>query len=313
MSEQNSAPKFAFYYMLSLVSLIFLSISIGQIFFQIINKSIDDPIGTFGGNFSSGTLRFGISALIISAPVFFTLMRIIYKSLFDGKLNRDSEVRKWLTYFILFISSVVMIGWMIATLNNYLNGEITLKFALKALTSIAIASIIFSFFFYDIRRKDVVGAKDKVVSSYFYGSLVLVSVSLIAGFIFSDSPATVRAKKHDRLIIENFQQIENAINSFYTENKKLPENLSVLTDRESFKYFVSDQNIKDPQSGKAYEYRVLEKERFEICGEFQRTNKDEKDEIDKIYVDRWPHEAGRQCFTIRAQDLVTGEILPIKR
>src|SRR3989339_434199 len=164
--EKNNAAKFAFFYMLSLVSLIFTALSTGIIIFQFINKNITDVLSTTTTGFDSSALKFAISAVIIAAPIYFVLMSLINKNLFEGNLDKESGIRKWLTYFIIFISSVVMIGWLIGTVNFFLDGELTIKFILKSITAILISAIIFSFYLYDIKRGEVQKKKDKIVRDY---------------------------------------------------------------------------------------------------------------------------------------------------
>jgi len=312
-SNQNSS-KYAFFYMLSLVALIFSSISIGMIAFQIINKSFTDPLNLFQGRFSSGALRFAISALVIAAPIYFVTMRQIFKSMASGLLGKDSEVRKWLTYFILFVSTVVMIGWLIATLNNFLNGELTVKFILKAATSIIISGIIFSFYFYDIRRKEAVG-KDIILQAYFYGALALVIVSLVASFFFIESPAKVRARNHDRQILANLSQIDDAVNVYYNKEKAVPEKLEDLFKDQSRQIFITEDALKDPANGKFFDYKKLAANSYEICATFNLSNKEsEKDDseiIDPFLEERWAHESGFQCFTKKAE-LLDSQGSPIK-
>src|SRR3989339_593834 len=101
--EKNNAAKFAFFYMLSLVSLIFTALSTGIIIFQFINKNITDVLSTTTTGFDSSALKFAISAVIIAAPIYFVLMSLINKNLFEGNLDKESGIRKWLTYFIIFM------------------------------------------------------------------------------------------------------------------------------------------------------------------------------------------------------------------
>ena len=136
----NHSARFAFLYMLSLVALVLTSLSTGMVIFQIINKYIPDPIGRFGEDFSSDVLRFAIAALIVAAPLFFLTSRQIYKNLFKGVLAKDAGVRKWLTYLILLVSSLIILGWFIGLINNYLGGELTIKFILKAITAMGISA-----------------------------------------------------------------------------------------------------------------------------------------------------------------------------
>jgi hypothetical protein len=212
MSQQKNSAKFAFYYMLSLVALIFMAVSAGVIIFQIINKHFTDPIGLFQGMFSADALRFAISALFISSPIFFIITWQIFKNLFSGNLDEESGVRKWLTYLILFASAVVMLVWLIITMNNFLRGELTVKFALKALTSLVIAGAIFVFYLYDIKRKDIKGKKDKVISIYSYSSIAIVAAIFIISLFFIESPAVSRSRNHDDLVLNNLDQIDSIIN-----------------------------------------------------------------------------------------------------
>jgi len=313
MENPKSGAKYAFFYVLSLVALIFTALPIGMIIFQIINKVFPDPIGTYEGVYSSGVLRFAISALIIAAPIFFLTMRYIYNSLYKGTLEKNSRERVWLTYVILFISSVIMIGWLIATLNSFLNGEITSKFILKAIASLAIAGSIFTFYFYDIRREEIQEKEDKVILGYAYGSMAIVIIALIAGFYFNDSPAKVRAMNHDRLVIQNFDQIDNAVNSYFNKNKSVPVNLEELVKADGRDYFVSSDTIKEPETKKFYDYKKLAADSYEICADFKASNKEALNaDYDKFLNDRWQHEAGYQCFTKKAELYRGIDAAPIK-
>lgn len=306
MDSNKNAAKYAFFYMLSLVALIFTSVSVGMILFQIINKTIADPL-TLGiyqpGRFSSGALRFAISALIISAPIFYLAITQIFKSMRSGLLEKESGIRKWLTYFILFVSVVVMLGWLIATLNNFLNGELTAKFILKALSSIIISALIFSFYFYDIRRKDIKEKKDNIIRIYFYGSIVLVSAALIASFFFIESPSKVRAQKHDRQVVLNLSQINDAVNSYFDKTKTVPEKLDQLFEDQTGRIYITQEIVKDPQTGQAFDYKKTEKDTYEVCANFNLSTKDANDgeDYDKFLDERWTHEAGYQCFTKKAE------------
>lgn len=293
MEQQNSA-KFAFYYLLSLVALVFMALSTGMIIFQVINKAIVDAIGATPGLFDSGALKFAISALIISIPIYYVLAWKINKSLFSGQLDKNAGVRKWLTYFILLISAVVMIGWLIATLNNFLNGELTLKFILKALTAIIISALIFVYYLYDIRREEVANKKDKIISIFFYGSLAIIIATLITSFFFVESPAQTRAKKQDNSILDQFERIDNAINTYYLDNKKLPSKLEDLTGNKPG-YYISEDDLKDQVTKEKFGYKLTAKDTYELCASFKTTNKG-KDQLDYYFRDRWPHDGGQQCI-----------------
>ena len=299
MEKQNA--QFAFFYLLSLVSLVFVSISTGMIIFQIINKTIVDDLTLAPGGFMQEVLRFAISAIIVAAPIYFAMMWLINKNLLSGNLEKESGVRKWLTYFILLVSAVVMIGWFIATVGSFLNGELTTKFILKALTSILISALIFSYYLYDIRRADV-SKNNNIIRVYYYGSIAIALVALVSAFFFIDSPAKVRVQKYDQAITNKFSQIDYAINAYYGENKKLPENLKDLIGGGST-YYILENEITDPATGVAFVYKVDAKDSYELCATFKTENKSQANDK-SVYTDtRWLHDIGYQCLKQRIASL----------
>ena len=299
MDTNNNSAKFAFFYMLSLVALIFMALSAGMIIFQIINKNIIDVLEQYRGHYSADQLKFAISALIISAPIFYFTARQIYKNLFSGALGKDSSVRRWLTYLVLFVSSVVMIGWLIATVNSFLDGELTIKFILKAVTAISIAASIFTFYLYDIKREQVAGKKDKVIQMYFYGSLAVVIAVFIASLFFVESPAKTRNRKLDNAILENFNDIDRAVSDYYYDEKKMPENLDKLVSE--FNY-LTNKDIEDPLSKTKYEYNIIDNKKYELCASFRTSNKDQNEVKYNYYKDLWPHDAGYQCISQKVKE-----------
>ena len=293
MTQQNNAAKYAFYYILSLVALIFMSLSAGMIVFQIINKNIADVINQYRGRFSPDQLKFAISALIISAPIFYFTAKQIFKNLFSGALDKDSQIRKWLTYFILLISSVVMTGWFIAVVNSFLDGELTLKFILKVLTAVGIAAIVFTFYLYDIKRENVAGVKDNVIRIYFYGSLALIIAIFVGALFIIESPRETRDRKMDNEVLLKLNRLDSSVRSYYVENEKLPVNFGELMIE--FNYLDED-NFEDSVTGAKFEYTVKEAKIYEFCANFRASNNDESDAYKNLYGKEWEHDAGHQCF-----------------
>ncbi|MBA3047793.1 hypothetical protein KKC83_04750 [Patescibacteria group bacterium] len=308
-NSANNSAKFAFFYMLSLASLVFMSLAAGMIIFQIINKNIVDVLEQFRGSYSPDQLKFAISALIISAPIFYVAMSRIYKSLFSGELDKDSGVRKWLTYFILLVSSIVMIGWLIATINSFLDGELTGKFILKSITAIVIAAAIFTFYFYDIKRDVAVGEKNKIILIYFYASLAAVIAVFAASLFFVESPQETRNRKLDNMVLDKFNQIDNAVNTYYQENKKLPGSLELLA--EEFPY-LTNEDLADAATGKKFGYKPGENNSYELCADFRTSSKgEENDAYNNFYKENWPHDAGYQCLKQKVRDKNSGELMPL--
>ncbi len=309
MPNTNNSAKFAFFYLLSLVALVFTSVAIGMIIFQIINKTVVDELSLAPGGFVQDALRFAISAIIIAGPIYFVMMWLVNKNLLTGKLDKESGIRKWLTYFIMLVSAVVMIGWLIATINSFLNGELTVKFILKSVTAILISALIFSFYLYDIRRGDV-SRNNNIIRAYYYGSMAIALAALAASFFFIDSPQTVRQQKFDQTIINKFSQIDNAVNAYYGENKKLPADLNVLLNGGST-YYIVENDVTDPTTGKMFDYKITAKDNYQLCTTFKTKNKSQANDK-SVYVDtHWLHDSGYQCLKQRVTLIDNPKSLPV--
>lgn len=282
MSSINSA-KITFFYLLSLFGLIFVAISSGMILFQVINKLIPDALN-YSGRFSPEALRFAISAVIVATPVYYWMTSLIQKSLKSGELDKESQLRKWMTYIIIFVSAVVIIVSLIGIINNYLSGDLTSKIALKVLTTIVISGIVLSYYLYNIKRTNF--EKETVSKVYFWSSLALVIIILISGFLIADSPAQVRKIKHDTNTINDLNSIRNGIEEYSRINGKLPESLDNLN-ADMLYYHKTETEITD------YEYRVLNGQEYEICAEFEANSEDNNNQY---FQKEWFHEIGRKCF-----------------
>jgi hypothetical protein len=289
-----NAPKYAFYYLLSLVALIFSALSVGMIVFQFINKNMPDIFGKFGVDFSPDVLKFAISAIIIAAPIFFWMSKLIYKNLAKGNLDKDAGVRRWLTYFILFVSAVVIISFLIATINSFLNGDWTTKFLLKMLTVVLIAAIVFSFYLYDIRRIVVIKKTDRVLKIYFWGALAIMIAAFVCALFIVESPATARGRLVDERIVNNFYSLQSSVTNYYSYHKKLPATLNDLrVDNPTSEMYL------DPATNQEFAYILVSDTSYQLCATFRSDNKSQKDIYTQYVEERMRHGSGYQCLDFK--------------
>lgn len=268
-APKSNAAKFVFFYLLELVSLGFMTVSFGIILFQIINKDVADALTGYSGSYDEGALKFAISALLVSTPIFYVIGSFIQKSLFTGELKKDSGIRRWLTYLILFASFLIFVGWLIAFIYNYLNGEVTMKFILKTLSVLVIAATVFGFYLYDIRREAVENIKDKVLKIFLISTLSAIVIVFVASFFVAESPAVARDRRFDDQVINSFYAISNCVGTYYSETQKLPDGFSVLLEDNCN---LTTDNLKDAQTGQAFDYQITGTTTYEICANFRTSN-----------------------------------------
>ncbi len=295
-SSPHSAAKHMFYYLLVLFTLSFTAIGLGQILFQVVNAVFIEPAASYDASYSDWVLRFGLSSVIIGAPVYWLITHIINQELQKRSIDRDSAVRKWLTYLILLISSMTVIGFLIGVLNSFLSGELTVKFILKTLSALLIAGVVFSYYFYDIRRERFEDGRTIVIFRSIFGSVVVLTV--ILGFFFNTSPSILRSLRQDGERVNRLRNIGYQVTQSYQENKVLPKDLSVIDGK------VFQGELSDPVSSEAFSYRVIDKKSYELCGVFELSNKDKKLLSSEVYQDPdWLHGSGKQCFQKKVEDM----------
>lgn len=271
----NHNAKYAFYYLLSLAALIFTALSVGMVVFGIIDKTVADALNYNNYSGVDGQLKFAISALFIAAPVYYLISRLINRGLHKKELNLDSPLRRWLTYFIILVSSVTILGVFIGVINNFLSGELTVRFILKAVTMLIIAASVFSFYFYDIKRKEI-KTKDLFMRLFTYISAALVLAAFVAAWFFVESPQVARAKRLDLIVVNNIYQLENAVNSYYSEYGNLPSSLDEIKNSD---IYFDPKSALDPETKQAIEYTTADNKRFAFCATFRAASDNAADSM----------------------------------
>ena len=120
-------------------------------------------------------------------------------------------------------------------------------------------------------------------------ALMLVAAGVILAFTFMGSPSHARAVAIDRRRIDDLARIAGIVDERAREAGALPKALPAGID------------ATDPQTGKRYEYRRIDAERYELCATFLLAGS--ADEARYTYYARsrrWQHRAGHACFTLRS-------------
>lgn len=285
--------------LLSFILLGVVATGIGNLYFGIINKYVPDPLNFF----NAAPIHYAIAALIIAFPIYFWAEIFWFKKFSKNPGKTESKISKWLTYIILLIATGTIIGDLIAVIFNYLQGELSLRFFLKALTILSIAGI--GFWFYLLERKKI-QYKKQVSSLYFRliaGLVILVVViGIIFGFLAAGTPQKARLQRLDLETANNLSQISYAINDFANSQNKLPVTISQLKNNPTYAnyfYGITDQKLP------GYEYKIIDKTHYRLCGTFNLANSD----VNTVPVGSiWQqHEAGKVCKTL------TSNLSDIKR
>lgn len=295
----------------SFITLCAVATSLGVLYYQVINHYFPDPlIIRYGGvDASSEAIHYAIAALIITFPIYVFAIRLWFKRFRDDAEKMETRLTKWLTYLVLLVAAVTIVGDLITAVFYFLQGEITPRFFLKALTILVIAGTIFGFYF--LERKKIQYRKDvprRTFQSIGWATSALVVVAIALGFMVGGSPTTARKEGFDAQRANSLSEIASCVANFAGNQKRLPETLEELS--MSGQYANCSSRISDPETGIPYEYRVVSpgvvvggvrEGSFELCANFATDSQDYPTgvyRVDGYYEDKWTeHGVGRNCDT----------------
>lgn len=140
----------------------------------------------------------------------------------------------------------------------------------------------------------------------YFISVVIAIVVLAVGvsLYVIGSPNEARLRRFDDIRVQNLQNIQDQVFSYWIDKRTVPSELSQLND--DIRGFRVPM---DPGTGAAYTYEMKSPEQFRLCANFALSNKQETDRPsikDPYYpsyaygpyvgVQTWEHEAGTVCF-----------------
>lgn len=140
----------AFLYLVQFTTLYISAYYLGNLFFQIIDRTFPDPVD-LPGEYVRQAIRWSVSSVVVAFPLFLYVSWVTTRAIQADPNKRGSKVRRWLTYLTLFNAASFLIGDFITLVYNLLGGELTVRFGLKVLTIAVIAGTIFWYYLSDLR------------------------------------------------------------------------------------------------------------------------------------------------------------------
>lgn len=139
------SPAEAFFYALMFVALGVTAWHVTDLGIEMVNRFVPDVRDPQAYQWSVRSVRWSIASILVFCPVFLVLNRREAAQVASDPSRRRSGVRKWLGYLALFLASLTWLGVALATIYAFLNGELTIRFVLKAVVVALVASAVFAY------------------------------------------------------------------------------------------------------------------------------------------------------------------------
>jgi hypothetical protein len=190
------------------------------------------------------------------------------------------------------VGGLALLGDLVTVIMSFLNGELTLRFTLKALTVFLVVGAAFYYYFFDAKGYWLTHESHSV--KFGAGACALVLIAMTVGFMHIEMPTTVREQKLDAQQVTDLQSIQWQLQNYYVINKKLPDTLDTI---------ANPAAPTAPEGRAAYRYTVTA-DGFELCATFAQESK-ATDYVGSTPVmekglianpDNWQHGTGEVCF-----------------
>ena len=301
METSKTTQKDFFLYVGAMITLFWSAGSLIALLFAIVDAVFKDQLGYYVDPYSGG-IRFAIASLVVAFPVSILLFKTIKRDVVLHPEKLLLSVRKWLFALTIFVTSVALVGDVIALLNTFLGGEITTRFVLKVLSVLAVAGLMLWYALLELRAHPENPAR--VRKEFLWGTPVLVLLAIVYGFSIMGSPTLVRSLRFDEQRVLDLQSIQWHVVNYWQQKGKLPKSLADINDPIS-----GYKNPRDPHTKEEYKLVLGEGQSFKLCAVFEQKSPNRGEVITKPYgVENWNHEAGAVCF-LRVIDT---ELYPVR-
>ncbi|MBI4049995.1 MAG: hypothetical protein HY398_00940 [Candidatus Doudnabacteria bacterium] len=297
--EVQTGPKDVFLHLLATITLYVSAGSFLALVFQSVNLKFPDRLDNiYSRAAAQGTIRWAIASLLVVFTTYAITTWFLNREYRASEQKRNLRIRRWLVYFTLFVAALIIIGDLVSIIYQFLQGGLTARFLLKVLALFFVAASVFWYYFWELRE----GWGRTYVRQFSYGIIGIVLLAVVGGFFLVGSPKEERLYRFDEQRVQNLQELQYRVISYWQNKGELPGSLELLRDEIS-----GFEAPRDPETGAEYGYEVKASEHFELCATFARPSRGAPAEaypIDKYglparsdpALSNWEHGAGEVCF-----------------
>jgi hypothetical protein len=295
MDKPKAGPKDFFLWAGAMISLWGGVIAFIALVFDYINYAFPNPLEYISNPYQGG-MPYEMASLIVLAPLFLILMRVIRRDIERDQSRNEIWVRRWALFLTLFIAGATIAVDLIVLITTFLGGEeLSVRFLLKVALVLLVAGAGFLHFMADLWG--YWKQNPNLVRWVNWAVAVLVVVTIVAGFFVVGTPQQAHRMRLDEQRVSDLQSIQSQVTYFYQQKRALPNSLSQLQDP-----LMGFTVPTDPTTGAAYEYSKTADLSFQLCASFQEqgTNQSYNYAYPKSpygnVQDNWQHGVGRVCF-----------------
>ncbi len=289
--KAHTTPKDFFLWLGAIIALYGSIISFLALVFDYVNFAFPDSLAYFYDPYRTG-MRVAMASLVVLVPTMLGLLLTIRRDIVAAPEKANIWVRKWALVLTIFLAASTALIDLITLLTSFFGGELTTRFALKALVVLLIAVLATLHFLADLRGYWTLHRRKANMVGAAVGALAVMTV--IGGFLIIGSPSHIRALRADDQRVRDLENIQGQVVSYWQQKQTLPADLEELHDP------LSSYAVPESPEGVPYEYEATGPRSFTLCATFEADASEEQPDSSYAYPGMdsdWGHGAGRSCFS----------------
>jgi hypothetical protein len=288
----------AFFHLLTFAAFYTSIIAVVLLLFRYVNRLFPDAAMLQRSEaWDLTAIRWSLAFVIVSFPWFLWLSRALLREMQAHPERSWSGTRRWLTYLTMFLASIALGGDVITLVFRLLEGELSTRFVLKVLVVLVIAGLAFVYYFLSLRMPVDRRGTTHMHRGFAGAAGGLVLFTIVCGFAVTGSPGTARLHKFDDRRVEDLRTIQTEIGNICLgdgryhppEERQLQRPIPATLEQVADAARRNRPDIRDPETGDAYGYEILNERRFRLCAKFNFPR-------DEVHDPVWNHGTGLQCF-----------------
>ena len=181
----KSTPKDFFLYLLAIITLYISIYNIIVLLFEYVDLLLPNP-GFVNDVATDLSLNYGLqwylASLIVAFPIFLCTTYALAKDQMVYPEKSNLRVRKWLVYFTLFLSVLILMSSLMSLIFDLLKGDLVTRSLLKTFLLVFVIACVFAYYLRDLKQP----WPTKKLAVIFSVAIIVVVSIIVYGIMISN-------------------------------------------------------------------------------------------------------------------------------
>jgi hypothetical protein len=150
MNKPKTNSKEFFQYLLQFGLFYISGITLTLLWFELIDASFQSSSYSDGYSWMYSILSFDVAIIAVMTPAFLLLSWYSRDFIRKNPERLHIGFRRWMTYLTVFLSALTFLWFLVILISDFLMGDSTGAFVIKAVVLMIVAVCVFAYYYWDV-------------------------------------------------------------------------------------------------------------------------------------------------------------------